>query len=323
LITHPGAGAGGADASALESLGTLFGALAAPANNRLADDFVVPCNETWSVNTFRVFAYQSDSGTTSTLTSANYRIWTGQPGTPGATILHDFSGANQLVSTTFTNIYRVAATALTTGNRPIMSADLNGNGITLNPGTYWFDFQVGGTAPFNGPFTPPVSQIATLPPAGNSVTAFPVAGGGVALAPIFSGTFPAQVNVAMPFQIDYNLQVGPACYAYTVTQPTAGGAITITNAGGLPFHLYLNAITFNQGSFPNGWFNGVDIPLVELLNEVPLGAPFFGVLDAGGGAVFVVPAGILPAGLTFYTASNFYSGFGAVGGVPGFAFVTT
>jgi hypothetical protein len=323
LITHPGLGSGGADASALETGGTTLGSTAGPANFRLADDFTVPCNETWAINAFRVFAYQTNSTTTSTLTQVNYRIWSGQPGTAGAVILFDHSGANQLVSTTFTNIYRVTTTTLTVNTRPIFSADANGNAITLGPGTYWFDFQVVGSSALGGPFTPPVSGTATLPPAGNSVQAVAISGGGFIWQPALSGTVPAAVNVAMPFEIDYNQLAGPDCYSYVITQPTPGGAITITNAGGLPFHLYLNPITFNLGSFPNGWFHGVDIPLGELLGEVPLGAPFFGALDGAGGAVFVVPGGVLPPGLTFYTASAFYSGFGEIGHVNAFSFTTT
>ena len=123
LITHPGAGLAGADASALETGGTVFGFTAGPANFRQADDFVVPCNEQWAIVGFRAFAYQTNSGIVSTLTSSNYRIWSGQPGTPGAVVIHDFSATNQQTATAFTNIYRVSGETQIDTFRPPSTID--------------------------------------------------------------------------------------------------------------------------------------------------------------------------------------------------------
>lgn len=319
IITHPGMGLGGADVSALETAGTNIGATVGPTNFRLADDFTVPCGEVWTVSSFRVYGYQTGSGTTSTLTSADYRIWIGRPGSPGAVILHDFSATNQLTTTGWTNIYRVSGAlpaALSGNTRPVFFADMNPNGISLPAGTYWLDFRMAGSLA-SGPFTPPISGLASAPPTGNAVqltvgTAGPLWSTGIISGPSLVG---------MPFEIDY-VNTPTNCYTYTITQTTPGGTITIANAGGLPGHIYLNPITFNQGTFPNGWLSGVDIPIGELFNEVSLGAPFFGFLDGLGSATFVVPAGILPPGLTIYTASNYYLGFGALGGVPAFSFTT-
>ena len=82
LVTHPGGGAGGADASALQTaLGmTTYGfGHQVTANNRVADDFTVPAGG-WSIDDIVFFAYQTGSGQTSTITSVNYRIWDGVPG---------------------------------------------------------------------------------------------------------------------------------------------------------------------------------------------------------------------------------------------------
>lgn len=322
LITHPGAGLAGADASALETGGTVFGFTAGPANFRQADDFVVPCNEQWAIVGFRAFAYQTNSGIVSTLTSSNYRIWSGQPGTPGAVVIHDFSATNQQTATAFTNIYRVTPTTLTGNTRPIFSTTMAGNSIVLDPGTYWFDFQIAGSGALGGPFSPPISGTGTVPPVGNGIQSQLISTGFFWNGGNPSGTGVAAVLTGLPFEIDYQTVTGPTCYTYTFSQPVAGGPITITNAGGLPGHLYLNPITFNQGVFPNGWLSGVDIPLGELFNQIPLGAPFFGVLDGTGGATFVVPGGLFPAGITIYTASNFYAGLGSLGEVSAFAFTT-
>jgi hypothetical protein len=315
LITHPGAGLGGADASVLEAGGTVFGSTSGPVNFRLADDFTVPCGEQWAVTSFRAFGYQTGSGITSTMTSGDYRIWVGQPGSPGATILHDHSATNQMTSTAFTNIYRVQNTSLTGNTRPIMSVDMNPNAIVLGPGTYWFDYRIAGSI-VGGPFTPPISGTGTNPPLGNGLQAQIIAAG-TAWIPASSGPS----FVGFPFEVDYTLST-INCYTFTVTQTGPGSAITLENKGGLSSHVYLNPITFNQGTFPNGWLQGLDIPLGELFNEISLGAPFIGVLDGNGEAIFVVPAGILPAGVTFYTTSAFFAGLGALGTVPAFSYTT-
>jgi hypothetical protein len=61
---------------------------------------------------------------------------------------------------------------------------------------------------------------------------------------------------------------------------------------------YLLAITTHQGSFPNGWLFGIDMPFGELLNALAIGYPFVGELDMAGN-VTLGPASV-PAGITFY-----------------------
>ncbi|MFZ1553126.1 MAG: hypothetical protein WAV53_17145, partial [Anaerolineae bacterium] len=74
LVTHPGGGFGGADASAVQTaIGlTIYGAgHQLSANNRVADDFTVPAGETWTINTVTFYAYQTGSTTTSTINHVN------------------------------------------------------------------------------------------------------------------------------------------------------------------------------------------------------------------------------------------------------------
>jgi hypothetical protein len=62
LVTHPGGGSGGADASALQTaLGlTIYGfGHQAPLNYRMADDFVISDPAGWQVDTITFFAYQT------------------------------------------------------------------------------------------------------------------------------------------------------------------------------------------------------------------------------------------------------------------------
>ncbi len=176
LVTHPGGGAGGADASALQTaLGnSTFGfGHAVSSGYRVADDFVVPAGG-WMVESFTFFAYQTGSTTTSTINAVNLRIWDGVPGAAGSNIVFGDTTTNRLASSTFTNIYRVQDTALTGNTRPIMANVATVN-FFLPEGTYWVDWQTGGTLA-SGPWAPPVTILGqTAKPGSNGLQYDPAA----------------------------------------------------------------------------------------------------------------------------------------------------
>lgn len=165
FITHPGGGAGGADASRLQvSLGlSTLGTNVSQGNGgfRLADEFEVAGSD-WTIDTITFYAYQTGSTTTSTFTGVNLRIWNGPPNDPNSQVVFGDTTTNCLVSTQWTNVYRE-----TDGNpgtlRPIMEvvADI---GTTLTPGTYWVDWQLSGTGS-SGPWANPVTiwDVAQVP----------------------------------------------------------------------------------------------------------------------------------------------------------------
>ena len=157
LVTHPGGGAGGADASALQTALGLdtygFGAQQS-AGNRVADDFTVTGGG-WLIQTMTFFTYQSFSTTTSTITGLNFQIWNGVPGAAGSAVVFGDTTTNRLASTTWANIYRVLDTGLTNADRPVMTAVGTVNTF-LPPGTYWVDYQLNGTLS-SGPWAPPIS----------------------------------------------------------------------------------------------------------------------------------------------------------------------
>jgi hypothetical protein len=156
LVTHPGGGAGGADASALQTalgMGTYgFGHQYSLAYS-VADDFTIADPE-WDIQTITFFAYQTGSGSGSTITGVYVQIYTGQPGSGGSVIWGDLT-TNRLASTAWSNIYRVLDTALTDTQRPIM-ADIATIGTTLVAGTYWLEWSTDGTLS-SGPWAPPIS----------------------------------------------------------------------------------------------------------------------------------------------------------------------
>jgi hypothetical protein len=137
------------------------------AGNRVADDFTVTGGG-WLIDTITFFAYQTGSSTTSTINAVNLRIWDGPPNNPASTVVFGDTTTNRLASTTWTNIYRTLDTALTASDRPVMSVVATINTF-LPAGTYWVDWQVGGTLA-SGPWAPPVSILGQLgKPGANAV----------------------------------------------------------------------------------------------------------------------------------------------------------
>ncbi len=171
LITHPGGGFGGADLSQLQTnlgLNTLGLGHAVSSGFRVADDFEVTDAAGWDVDTITFFAYQTGSGTSSTINAVNLRIWDGVPGEAGSNIVFGDTTTNLLVSSDFSNIYRATDTGPLDSSRPLMSV-VAAVGTYLPQGSYWVDWQVGGTLG-SGPWVAPVSILGqTNKPGANAL----------------------------------------------------------------------------------------------------------------------------------------------------------
>jgi hypothetical protein len=301
LITHPGGGFGGANASALENVSPLFlnvfGFSAANAlGNRLADDFTVPCGQSWTINQIRVYGYQTQAtpSTISTLSAANYRIWNGPPNA-GGTVLFDFSASSQMLFSDFAlNTYRVAMTpavpGLVANNRPIFTAYMLGNSIVLPPGTYWLDFALTGTLA-SGPFVPPITILGQ----GTTGNALQAVAGVWGSAEITSGGIFAQ---GVPFQIWATVTPVP-CFDLNITQAFPGSGIFLTDSGGTPGNTALNVIALVANGFPNGWLFGIDIEPNALVTQYNSGPPFNVTLNGSGG-YSIGPIGAPPVPIPLY-----------------------
>ncbi len=163
LITHPAGGSGGADASALQTttlvMNTLGFGHADTTGFRMADDFVVTDASGWDVESITFFAYQTGSTTTSTMDHVNLQIWDGPPGAGGSTVVFGDTTTNRLASTSWGNVYRTTLTTMAAIDRPIMESVVTAV-IHLDPGTYWLDWQTGGTLA-SGPWAPPITILGT------------------------------------------------------------------------------------------------------------------------------------------------------------------
>ncbi len=160
LINSPGSGVGGADESILQniSLGmsTLGHGHQVANNSHIADEFTIPAGEQWKIDNIIFYAYQTGSGTASTMTAVRFQIWDGPPNVSGSNIVFGDLTTNRLSNTTWSGIYRVTETTMgVTTNRPIMQNTATA-GVTLNSGTYWIAWQTDGTLT-SGPWAPPIT----------------------------------------------------------------------------------------------------------------------------------------------------------------------
>ena len=236
FVTSTGNGTGGANLSMLQStslgMGTLgFGHQSGTANNRVADDFVVPAGG-WTLNCAVFYAYQTGSTTTSTITAVNVRIWDGPPGAMGSNIVFGDATTNRMTASAWTNAYRVTETSATDTTRPIMAQTINLGGLNLAAGTYWIDWQTTGSLA-SGPWAPPISIIGQAVTGngqqftgGTSAWAAAVDGG--------TGT-PAQ---GLPFLLlgpvgtpTLSLSGTSIDFGSVVSGQTGSGSITLSNTG--------------------------------------------------------------------------------------------
>ncbi len=169
LITHPNGMTGtvaGSHRSAISTGSTTFGTGGA-GGNRLADNFTVS-GAGWLISSFQFFGYLTGA-TTPGATALTLRIWDATPGAAGSNIIFGNDTTNVLSNTGFAvgpggaAIYRTTETDTAGATRRLQQLTANVN-LMLAPGTYWVDFAYTGIS-----FTPPLSAVGGLPPAGNAV----------------------------------------------------------------------------------------------------------------------------------------------------------
>jgi len=161
LVTHPGGGYAGWDASVLQTaigLNTYGFGMQHTLPNSMADDFIV-CG-TWTIEQLTVFGYQTGSSQTSTYTGVYFQILDGPP--PGGTVIFGDMVTNRMVTTAFMGAYRVLDTSMMDTNRPIMANVCAFNPpLVLSSGTYWLAFDCTGTLS-SGPWCPPVTILGEI-----------------------------------------------------------------------------------------------------------------------------------------------------------------
>jgi hypothetical protein len=163
LVTHPGGGYNGEDASVLQTnlgLNTYGFGNQFLNGYRMADDFTITDPAGWDIQQITFFAYQTGTygyPPVSTITGLYFQIWNGLPDDPGSTVVFGDLATNRLAGTSWPNMYRVLDTAMTNTQRPPM-ANVGTAGVVLPPGTYWLDWMTDGSGA-SGPWAPPISIV--------------------------------------------------------------------------------------------------------------------------------------------------------------------
>ena len=269
LVSNPGAGFGGADASAITAPGTLFGASTTGNPFKMSDDFTIPSGQSWQIDSIIVFGYQTGSTTTSTITEARLEIQSGiGPDTTGSTVVFGDTTTNRMLGTYWSGIYRVTSTTLTNSQRPIMRVNVTVNS-TLPSGDYWLISSLKGSLA-SGPWSPP-RTIPAVPLTGNGKQR--VATG---WQPYVDGTPPSGQGV--PFII-YGSVVG-------------GGPMWP-----VPELLYYQMNDVNAGATPNHADPGAGTPTALLTGHTfgPGGMADSTIIGAGGTGSNRLNTGYAPA----------------------------
>ncbi len=142
FVTHPGAGANGADASKAY---VLMGGNVKKTHYMVAtDDFTLTAPTNIDYLDVYAFPYQKPS-LTSPFTESYVFICSGEPGTPECdTIWGDWT-TNRFVSSEFANAYCITTEDLTSNQNPIFSVR-SAIHTTLPAGTYWVCVSVDGSS---------------------------------------------------------------------------------------------------------------------------------------------------------------------------------
>jgi hypothetical protein len=113
----------------------------------------------------------------------------------------------------------------------------------------------------------------------------------------------------------FYLNISPDTATFTqIFCSPAPGCVQISIINGIPNGAYFLAATTTVGTFPAGWFFGIDITVQEIQNELNSGYPFVGTLDSTGSTT-IGPVCGLPSGLTVCSvALGFAAGAGL--GIP-------
>lgn len=220
-----------------------FGALFTNAGTnslQIADDFVVPAEQSWTVTSFDFYGYKTNyTGTTIPMDQMRIQIFNTDPSVPGAIPIFGNMTTNVLdaANSGEANLYRIfnsgliipPATAAPAAGTTRKIWRYRGNiAATLPAGTYWVVFQmhdIAETAAFFPPVTILGSRGAITANAKQNVVASTTVGAVLGWTPIFDTGNPA---TAPDFNQDFPFLVNGTVTTLGVNQNDFNSAITIS-----------------------------------------------------------------------------------------------
>lgn len=134
--------------------GTTAGINSYWAVNRVVDDFTIPNGQSWQLEQLRWRAYQFDTLYDAELGVAFVRVWATDPQLGGDPIWGDFE-TNRYINSTFSGVFRTAASTQTDCRRAIKNVDIDLSELPVLPaGQYWIEVGL-DSAIEGGLFSPP------------------------------------------------------------------------------------------------------------------------------------------------------------------------
>lgn len=169
------------------------------------DDFTVPTGQIWNISSLTCFAYCSGyTGATAPYNDMRMQIFSSDPaiGTP-APVFGNL-GTNRFSLSNSAQIYRIGAT---TNTSRLVYASTANISITLNPGHYWVEWQIGAAPGISGNSTPPSTVAGTITQPGNNARLHNTVTG--VWSDLVDGTTGARQD--FPFAINYTVTIPPPC----------------------------------------------------------------------------------------------------------------
>lgn len=121
LLTHPVGGYNGSDLSRLNLPLTTFGSNINKGSFKIMEDFYLPGNSNYTIDSMGFFGYQTGSPAFSTFTGLFVTIWDGHPAEGGTLLYGDSTEFESVLEdTNFTGIYRASASTPLDSTRPII-----------------------------------------------------------------------------------------------------------------------------------------------------------------------------------------------------------
>lgn len=197
--------------------------------NILADDFVVPASQSWTINNVSFFGYQSGyTGTTSPFTELYVRIWRGSPAVAGSTVVYGDLTTNRYAGATSTDSYRIFNSLYPTNALiPNTTRLIWKVRATLSPapvlpaGTYWVEWAsvVSGTLTH---FYVPVTTLNSRQTTGANAVGFRASTG--IWGPIVD---PGDPDSAPDVPVDFPFLINDATITATTSTATAGPQLRV------------------------------------------------------------------------------------------------
>ncbi|MFT3910353.1 MAG: T9SS type A sorting domain-containing protein [Ferruginibacter sp.] len=207
------------------------------ANVSVADDFTIPPGEAWTISKLIFYAYQTGAPATPTpFNDLRVQIHNSDPSTGTSTVLFGDLTTNRLSASNDALMYRIFNTLVPTPTasgttRKIWTLEANVTGLTLQPGTYWIEWQTGVTS--GNHFSPPNTPVGARTVPGSNAMQHDLTANewGLVQDP---GNPPAlldTVEMDMPFKINYTA----SCAGTPVPGATLSTAVSV--CAGTPFTL--------------------------------------------------------------------------------------